>query len=219
MFWYCFSSFLFCPVFIWSVPDSANLRWVTYFSGDRARVNERPIFLAWYLGCCAVKQSIEHFVGDVDRLDLGIMKQGGQDSSEPSVSLKKVLLRLPSTFAQTLSTSFITLIAACVLYFLSVRSVAYGWTLMVLRPFYNLPRANILPTLWPLDLFLVLRCLFAGTFLSFVWAAGNTAFSIFMVKEPLKNGQPLTAESKDPNGSLLNGLKSKKPSIQVNKIF
>lgn len=35
-----------------------------------------------------------------------------------------------------------------------------------------------------------------------------------MVREPLKNGNPLTSESKDPNGSLLNGLKSKKLSIK-----
>ena len=38
-----------------------------------------------------------------------------------------------------------------------------------------------------------------------------------MAKAPLKNGQPLTFEAKDPNGSLLNGLKSKKPSIKVSK--
>ncbi|GKT86924.1 nuclear envelope protein [Colletotrichum tofieldiae] len=35
-----------------------------------------------------------------------------------------------------------------------------------------------------------------------------------MVKPPLKNGKPLTSESKDPNGSLLNGLKSKKDPVR-----
>lgn len=52
--------------------------------------------------------------------------------------------------------------------------------------------------------------------MNFVWSSGNTAFSVFMVREPLKDGNPLTSESKDPNGSLLNGLKSKKLSIKVN---
>lgn len=35
-------------------------------------------------------------------------------------------------------------------------------------------------------------------------------FTAFATEEPLKLGKPLTAASKDPNGSLLNGLKSKK---------
>lgn len=179
-------------------------------------VNERPVFLSCYLVCCALKRSIDHFVRDADRLNLGIMaKRDDKDSSETSISLKKVLLRLPAVFAQAINESFFTLVAACAIYFLFIRSLAYGWTLMFLRPFYNLPSTNLLQKSWPVDLFLAWRCLFAGTFLFFVWAAGNTAFSVFMVKEPLKNGQPLTSESKDPNGSLLNGLKSKKPSIQV----
>jgi nucleoporin NDC1 len=64
-------------------------------------------------------------------------------------------------------------------------------------------------------MWLMLRCILASFMLLFAWMAGNTAFSIFLVKEPLKNGRPLTSESKDPNGSLLNGLKSKKLSIKV----
>ncbi len=48
-----------------------------------------------------------------------------------------------------------------------------------------------------------------------MWMLGNSAFSIFLVKEPLKNGKPLTSEAKDQNGSLLNGLKSKKPVIKA----
>lgn len=88
---------------------------------------------------------------------------------------------------------------------------------MVLRPFYNLPKANILPAAWPSDIFLMVRCVIAGTLLSLIWATGNTAFSIFMAKAPLKNGKPLTSDSRDPNGSLLNGLKNKKLSIQVSR--
>ena len=75
----------------------------------------------------------------------------------------------------------------------------------------------MLPPSWPIDLYLLARCVYAGTLLNFLWAVGNTAFSIFMVKEPVKNGKPLTSESKDPNGSLLNGLKSKKLSIQASE--
>ncbi|PHH83376.1 hypothetical protein CDD82_1605 [Ophiocordyceps australis] len=35
-FWYLVSSFIFTNVFLSSMPASANLGWVTHFSGDRA---------------------------------------------------------------------------------------------------------------------------------------------------------------------------------------
>ncbi|KAJ5176289.1 uncharacterized protein N7482_002166 [Penicillium canariense] len=43
----------------------------------------------------------------------------------------------------------------------------------------------------------------------------NLFFAIFLGKEPLKRGQPLTADSKDPNGSLLSGLKAKKHIVKA----
>lgn len=219
--WYCVSSSVFCPVFLWSAPESANLRWVTYFSGDRARANERPIFLACYLGVCAIIQSINHFVYDEDHLDLsvGARQEEDKEPAESKASFSSVLGKCPALLARTSTLAFYTYIATVVVYFSALRHFAYGWTLMFLRRFYNLPKTNILPASAPLDLYLIARCLFAGTLLFFVWAAGNTAFSTFMVKEPLKNGKPLTADSKDPNGSLLNGLKSKKHSVQVRQIL
>lgn len=215
-FWYFFSSSLFCPIFLWSMPESANLSWVTYFSGDRARANERPLFLAFYLAYCAFKQSIDHFKDDVDRLDLG---SNGQHSQEPlgeaPTSLKKTLRKLPDMFGHALEQAVFAMLLSPFIYVILVRPVAWGWALSILRPFYNLPPTRIPPPSWPFDIYVFLRCLVAGTLLFSIWAAGNTAFGIFMVKEPLKNGQPLTSESKDPNGSLLTGLKSKKLSIQV----
>jgi nucleoporin NDC1 len=215
-FWYFFSSSLFCPVFLLSMPEFANLSWITYFSGDRARVNERPLFLAFYLSYCALKQSIDHFKDDLDHLDMGSTSQEGSDgSAKPPTSLRKTLMRLPEMFATAVQQALLSLAVAPVLYLFFLRSISWRWALTFLRPFYNLPKTSIPPPSWPMDLFLLVRCAYAGTLLFFIWSAGNIAFSIFMVKEPLKNGQPLTSESKDPNGSLLNGLKSKKLSIQV----
>lgn len=218
IFWYFVSSFvLFAPAFLWSTPDSANLRYVTYLSGDRARVNERAVFLTYYLVICGLKRSIDHFVGDTDRLDLGLMgREEKENPAEASISLKKVLLRLPAILAETFTEALRALVITGVVYYLfGGRSFAYQFALMWLRPFYNIHRANVLPTSYPLDMWLLGRCTLAGTLLIFLWAAGNLAFSIFMVKEPLKNGLPLTSDSKDPNGSLLNGLKSKKLSVKV----
>lgn len=215
VFWYLVSSSVFCQVYLGAMPASANLKWVVYFSGDRARLNERPVFLGVYLGYCAIKQSIDHFKDDIDHLDLGAVdRKDNRDAVEASTSLKKTLWQFPSKLAHAGMQAVWAFVPVIPIYLSLVRTAVWGWALTFLRPFYNMPKTNLPPASWPLDPFLFVRSILAGTLLFFIWTAGNVAFSVFMVKEPLKNGQPLTSESKDPNGSLLNGLKSKKLSIQ-----
>ena len=221
-FWYGVSSVVFCPIFLLSMGESSNLQWITRFTGDRARLNERPLFLACYLLVCSGVQTFKHFRLDIDRLDFGL--------SRPSVQAKSAKLSvLPQSF-QTVLALFPGVLAGCaqqaigalllnlVVYYVFLRSFAWGWALSFLRPFYSLPKTSILPQSWPSDVYLLVRCIYAGTLLSFLWAAGNTAFSVFMVRRPMKNDMPLTSESKDPNGSLLNGLKSKKMSIKASLV-
>ncbi|KHN99218.1 nuclear envelope protein [Metarhizium album ARSEF 1941] len=217
-FWYCTSSFLFCAIFLFSMSESSNLRWITYLSGSRARVNERPLFLACYLGVCALFQTITHYRFDIDRLDFNVSKRQAKVQQAAlgvlPQSFQIVLFQLPGTLARCTQQAVSALLMCLFVYYFVLRSFAWGWALALLRPFYSLPKTNIVPATWPTDIYLLVRCIYAGTLMQFVWAAGNTAFSVFMVREPLKNGNPLTSESKDPNGSLLNGLKSKKLSIK-----
>lgn len=51
-----------------------------------------------------------------------------------------------------------------------------------------------------------------------LWDTCNTAFTLKMGEEPLKNERPLTNDAQDPNGSLLNGLKSKKEIVRVRSL-
>lgn len=219
--WYSISSFLFCSIFLFSMSESSNLHWITYLSGTRARLNERPLFLACYLGVCALFQTITHYKTDIDRLDFDISKHQTRVQQKALGVLPRsfqiVLLQLPGALAQSAQQAVSALLASLFIYYFILRSSAWGWALTFLRPFYSLPKTNIVPATWPTDIYLLVRCIYAGTLMQFVWAAGNTAFSVFMVREPLKNGNPLTSESKDPNGSLLNGLKSKKLSIKVRR--
>ena len=48
-----------------------------------------------------------------------------------------------------------------------------------------------------------------------IWEFSNAVFSAYVAQEPLKKDQPLTNDSRDPNGSLLNGLRSKKEIAKV----
>jgi len=161
---------------------------------------------------CAITQTFNHYRKDTDRLVLGLSK--GKNEKQPD-ALKLVYYAIPHTFSDSVGGAATALPVAMVLYYAILRSFIWGWALMFLRIFYNLPKTNMLPPTWPSDLWLLFRCMEAGTLVHLIWNIGNFAFSSFMVKAPLKNGKPLTSESKDPNGSLLNGLKSKKLSIKV----
>ncbi|KAG5935946.1 hypothetical protein E4U60_002877 [Claviceps pazoutovae] len=217
-FWYGISSLLFCPIFLFSMSESANLSWVTHSSGDRPRLNERPLFLACYLGVCALLQTINHYRVDIDRLDFGVSRRSSIAQSKGlsflPLPFQTVLLKLPTVLGQCARQALSAALVCLILYYAVFRSFAWSWALLFLRPFNELPKTAALPSFFPTDLFLLVRCLYAGTLMNFVWSSGNTAFSVFMVKEPLKHGIPLTSEAKDPNGSLVNGLKSKKLSIQ-----
>lgn len=218
-FWYGTSSLLYCAIYLGTTDEDSNLHWINYFSGDRARLNERPVFLACYMITFALIQTVEHYRHDTDRLDLGALERKPaveqKNTGIISGSLQAVLEELPMALAECFKLALMSIPATLILYFFFLRSFAWSWTLTFLRPFYNLPRTNMLPSSWPSDIYLLARCVLAGVGVGFLWAAGNRAFSIFMVKKPLKNDNPLTSDSKDPNGSLLNGLKSKKLSIKV----
>ncbi|KAL7932336.1 nucleoporin protein Ndc1-Nup domain-containing protein [Trichoderma chlorosporum] len=217
-FWYSASSLLYCAIYLGTTDEDTNLQWITYFSGDRARLNERPVFLACYMFTFALIQTVEHYRHDIDRLDLGALeRKPATEQKNTGIilgSLQAVLEELPMAIAESFKLALAAIPATVILYFFFLRSFAWSWTLTFLRPFYNLPKTNMLPSSWPSDIYLLARCVLAGAGVGFLWAAGNRAFSLFMVKKPLKNGNPLTSESKDPNGSLLNGLKSKKLSIK-----
>ncbi|KAH7146467.1 nucleoporin protein Ndc1-Nup [Dactylonectria macrodidyma] len=215
LFWYGFSSLFFCHIFLWSASKRTNLQWITSFSGDRSRLNERPLFFMAYLASCAITQTFTHYKKDVDRLVLGLSRNKDQNKPTGSGdSLKLFLQKLPVLAGASATGAATAFPLALFLYYAVMRSFVWGWALVFLRPFYNLPKTNMVPPSWPMDIFLMYRCIQAGTLIHFIWNTGNFAFSTFMVKEPLKNGNPLTSESKDPNGSILNGLKSKKLSIK-----
>lgn len=202
------------------MSDASGLEFVTYFTADRARLNEKPLFLISHLVLLGAYQALQHLFRDVDRLSLGVARpqNGGGKPEEGDVShqVRRFRDQLPAMLVYTLNHSVIGIILSSILYPLTVRGTIWKTTLVFLRPIYSLPRSNMLPSSLPYYSVPVLfRCFLVGLALMFAWTAANTAFSLFLVKHPLKNGKPLTSDSKDPNGSLLNGLKNKKLSIKV----
>lgn len=218
---YGFSSGLFGLVYLWSASDSADLRWIRVTSGDRARLNQKPVFFAFYLAVSAASQAFLHMACDEDKIQINAKraKSGSKQepASSPPSSINLVATRLPVVAMESFIKASIAWLLSYTLYFVVFQRPAWVWAMTFFRTFYNLPKTNMVPGDSVLKLALVMHCIWAGFLLSIVWAIGNYAFSQFMVKEPLKNGKPLSSDSKDPNGSLLNGLKSKKMPIRVSQ--
>lgn len=216
---YAFSGYLFSQIYLWSQPEEAGLDWITYFMSDRARLNEKPIFLTTHLVLLGVYQTVVHLFKDVDRLSLGTARpqteNGKPEEGDSSTQVRRFRDELPAILVYTFNSSIASLILSIAIYPLFLRATIWRTMMMFLRPIYNLPKTNMTPSTLPFSFSSLLRCWLVSMMLLFSWTAANTAFSLFLVKSPLKNGKPLTSDAKDPNGSLLNGLKNKKLSIKV----
>lgn len=91
-----------------------------------------------------------------------------------------------------------------------LRRTAWEWTYAVAKLMFALPRSSHPPRYPPYVADLIGRFFIEGVQLVFLWEFTNTAFTVFLAQEPVKKAAPLTTDSKDPNGSLLAGLKAKK---------
>ncbi|KAL1837416.1 hypothetical protein VTJ49DRAFT_3808 [Mycothermus thermophilus] len=225
LFAYTASATLFGFVYLWSLDEDAGLEFVTYYTGDRARLNEKPLYLLSHLALLGVYETITHLVRDTDRLALGAARPqnggaAGKEDGDPSVQLRRFRDRLPSVLAYAINHSLLGILFNTFVYPMFVRPCVWRTSLAFLRPIYNLPRSSNLPSSMPFfSASIVFRAFISGLMITFAWAAANTAFSLFLAKQPIKNGKPLTSDSRDPNGSLLNGLKNKKLSIKCFAIW
>jgi nucleoporin NDC1 len=218
---YTISAFLFSQVYLFAVAQDANLNWITHHSGDRARLNERAVFYTVTLVLLGAFEGFMHLFLDYDCLTLGSVKARSEEEAANPLPkaedrLEKLLKHAPHVLIRSLTASIAVAWTNYIFtYGLFFRRSAWGWALTFFRPFYNLPKTNMPPSAAPWSFWMLGRTIVAGALLCLLWNFSNAAFTIWLAKEPVKNGQPLTTESKDPNGSLLNGLKSKKPRVSV----
>ncbi|RFU36170.1 hypothetical protein B7463_g158, partial [Scytalidium lignicola] len=225
--WYFFSAWFFSEIFIWSASESANLnRIISGARTGRPNINERPIYLTSFLLLASLLQAAYHLFYDYDRINMPVTKTKPQSSSDqrphlvvpPRTQLKNEFPRLALS---ALKRAGIMTVICPILYSITIpiipfvysfnmRHFAWGWTRMFAKIFWNLPKSTSLPTIGPFHYTVLFRTFEAGFLLILMWEVGNTAFSAYVAQEPLKNDRPITYESRDPNGSLLTGLKGKK---------
>lgn len=167
----------------------------------------------------AVVQSFQHLYFDRDELGVPVAKRTPQTTDRRTHPIEPLPVRInkvaPTILRQAAITSAMTAVAGPIVYMVLLRSAAWGWTLYFAKIFWNFPRSAATPPsiLPPLQLSLFYRSVFSGTLLLVLWEASNFLFSAFLSQGPLTKGQPLTNGAKDPNGSLINGLKAKKETV------
>ncbi|OCL02593.1 hypothetical protein AOQ84DRAFT_304447 [Glonium stellatum] len=214
LFWYTVSSWLFVETYIWSQASYAKLGFTD--SGrthERIRLNERPMFLRFMFLCLAVTQSAIHLYKDYDRVAFPVSKVQKKPNSTTEGSVIAPRNQIWAKLKQLVPTSLIIMLSVLVggnlLYFTFLRQAIWEWNYRFGRWIFSLaktsrPGANpALAELWA-------RFIVEGFLLALLWQFTNTAFDAYFTQEPLKKGKPITDDSKDPNGSLLNGLKAKK---------
>lgn len=219
--WYLLSAYLFSEIYIWSAPPEADLNRIKQpHWTDRRVLNEKPIYLTSYLIFVALLQTGIHLFYDYDKIDMPATKTTPEAASEqvdtsnipPYVQLKT---RIPALVTNALSRAIGMAVISPFIYSLTIRSFAWSFTRSFAKIFWNLPKSSALPATRPFHWSVLARTVAAGFLLVMLWEVGNAAFSAYVAQAPLKNDRPITYESKDPNGSLLTGLKGKKLQTRV----
>lgn len=228
--WYLLSAFLFGEVFMWCATKESDLGRVKYMpKTERPTLNEKPIYLTCYMLFLAVIQAGLHIYLDYDRVDIRITKDQAQcsstqDSHQTQRPADLMSLRIPGILLSALKRTFVaTLLGPLIylfpFYFFSIRSFAWALTRSWARVFYSLPKSGALPIIKPFHLSVLWSSMSSGFMLVLLWELGNVAFSVHVAQAPLKNDRPITYESRDPNGSLLTGLRGKKLQTRVSDVL
>ena len=236
VFWYFFSAWFFTEIYIWSAAPSADLGWIASGKAwERRLLNERPIYLRSVFTIFAIVQSLLHLYYNYDQVTLSTTV-----TSPPKPATEEPIGMIPSLQGQLVAqvkplqplfwynsediftslTRNIILRATCVsflspfLYSIFIRRKAWSWSLSFAKLVWDVPSTplSFIPPHYPS---LIYRSLTSGFFLLLLWEASNILFTFYVAREPLKKGHPITAESKDPNGSLLTGLKAHKEVPKV----
>lgn len=223
IFGYAISAFWFSEAYVWS---SSDLGWVTR-GGHAASdtLNERGIFLQAYVLILAIVSALTHFYCNrsslripVSRLPSSTSNELASQSTHPLEPRWSQVKKAMGPAAGRSLVAVLIIIPSGIIYLACLRSFLYSIHLFFAKLWFNISRTNAHATGFEdmVDITRYLcRCSVAGVLLLFLWDMSSNLFLIYFSQEPTKMGLPLSASSKDPNGTLLTGLSSKKPVVQT----
>nr|POE94343.1 nucleoporin ndc1 [Quercus suber] len=228
--WYIFSAWFFGEVYVWTRTAEANLAWVDRGNAyERPRVNENPMWLRCLYILLAFTQSGLHLAFDYDRVPIEQRDSSSVPAERPDESrvpipkfVHQISHELPRIARNLGNTVIPTIIFSFPIYFgFGIRALTWPWASGFARTFNKELPAGASPTGLINAPLLLWQAFSSSVLLVLLWNFSNVAFTIFLAEPPLKKGQPLTNEindaqgntlskSKDPNGSLIRGLRAKK---------
>ncbi|KIX95639.1 uncharacterized protein Z520_08759 [Fonsecaea multimorphosa CBS 102226] len=222
LFWYLVSGWWFTEAYIWSSPD---LGWITRGNHNTPDIlNERPIYFRLYALLLAVAYAGVHLYRGNSTLLIPVSKlpstpnpdTKAQDTHPVEPIQTRLLRKLLSVLIESTLIPGAMIVVAPFIYGLFLRNIFWQLHLAMAKPFFNLSRANARPVGYPLlGLGYLFRCFGAGFLLILTWELTSLLFLIYLNQQPTKSGLPLSASSKDPNGTLLNGLKAKRDVVRT----
>ena len=208
--------------------EGVELIWTR--SWERKKLNERPIYLRSVFFMFAVAQTILHLYYDYDQVALPVkhtMEEpiSPQPQGLPTWFSTRVDILAPmfkwdfdnpanSILQNTVLRTLVISLSAPFLYSIFIRRMAWEWSFVFASLLWDVPVSplSFIPPHYPS---LVYRSFSAGNLLFFLWQSSIALFNAYVARQPIKKEQPLSSESKDSNGTLLNGLKSKKETPKV----
>ncbi|KAL8697412.1 MAG: hypothetical protein Q9224_002332, partial [Gallowayella concinna] len=166
-------------------------------------------------------QSALHLYFDYDKIQRLTGQTPSSSSSETRTigafnAVEQFKVRLPQIVQEIGIICLSLSIFGPIIYAFTVRKLAWQTSLFCARLLrYDIPYLAELSFLPPYHITVILRSLVSGFLLLLLWRISNLAFDIYVAQEPLKRGQPISQDSRDPNGSLINGLQSKKSLVKT----
>jgi len=211
---------------------------------ERAVVNENAVFLRSLWLLLAVGGTVVHFWRGVDGLKFEEKRNGaagrmttatattareppsGATSKMPKI-LQDLVAEGPVMLRQALQLLIPTLALTFPIYLALLRRLLWPYIHGTARIMLTsqLPQTSE-PTGLQNHLTLSWQAVSSSIILILMWETTNTVFTLLMSRPPLRNGEPLTSEvrdlrgsslgrNRDPNGSLLSGLRSKRDVVRA----
>ena len=211
--WYALSAWLFAEVYIYSAPAKAQLNIVDAGKPyERPHLNERPIWFRSLFIMLGVYQTVYHVWWDFDQVSISSTR--GSGSQNDIVAFIKA--QSGRVIQHALRTMIISTPIFTFVYTLLLRRYIWRWTYIATSVTFSLPKFQKMSAFPPFFGDLFVAYWLWGYTLVMLWSIANTAFDTYIAHPPLnKKGEPLSADSKDPNGTLLAGLKGKREYLRT----
>ena len=220
-FWYLASAWWFAEALVFTSPKSSELGWVLNGGyGAPDKLNERPTYLRTFFLLIGLMHAALHVYNEESALNLPVKPVSrSQENQLPSTASESVTALLTRKgiwmLLQAGVTSFIGSLFGPILYNSVFRQTLWKAHVTLAKAFAHIPRSEANP---PTSIYLgsaIPKGFMFGFLLSLTWQLNLLFFSSYITSPPLKANRPLSTYSKDPNGTLLNGLTAKRDIVRT----